>query len=389
MSGDIKALKGWALAAAVLLPAQGALADGGLSEWLGNSGITASGYLDASFSYFSYSGENAPRDYNSLLFQQAGFTIARQPSSGAGALLEVVATPYNSIYVDNYATDRHYYLSDGNAPGAPRLFIYQGYAQYAVQSWTLIAGKFTSICGVENFPSIVNPNVTRSLLYTFEPITHTGVRATYAQSPALGLVIGVNNGLTGQADESASSSDKVLELAMNVTPASKLFAWSLQGYYGRDISDYGSETDIFLLDTVFTWNFNSALSAIVTADYSSIDRTSRAPSASWWGVGAYLNDAIDANWRTSVRFEYVEDRDGYLSLAPSANYRLLVADTGVAFPRLDEALKEGTFTLGYSPEKNLELRFEARYDAPDRSIANAAFARSSQLWLDVVYKFGL
>jgi hypothetical protein len=389
MSSDIKALKGWALAVAALLPAQGALADDGLSEWLSKSGITANGYLDASFSYFSYSGDNTPRDYNSFLFQQAGFTIARQPSSGAGALLEVVATPYDSIYVDNYATDRHYYLSDGNAPGAPKLFIYQGYAQYAVQSWTLIAGKFTSICGVENYPAIVNPNVTRSLLYTFEPITHTGVRAIYAQSPAVSFVIGVNNGLTGQADESASSSDKVLELSMNLTPASKLFAWSLQGYYGRDISDYGSETDIFLLDTVFTWNFNSSLSAILTADYSSIDRTSRAPSASWWGVGGYLNDAINANWRTSVRFEYIEDRDGYLSLAPSANYVRLVADTGVVFPRVDEGLKEGTFTLGYSPEKNLELRFEARYDAPDRVIANAAFARASQLWLDVVYKFGL
>lgn len=389
MSGDIKALKGWALAVAVLLPAQGALADDGLSELLSKSGISASGYLDASFSYFSYAGDSAPRDYNSFLFQQAGFTIARQPSTGAGALLEVVATPYASIYVDNYATDRHYYLSDGNAPGAPKLFIYQGYAQYALQSWTLIAGKFTSICGVENFPSIVNPNVTRSLLYTFEPITHTGVRATYAQSPALSFVIGVNNGLTGQADESASSSDKVLELSMNLTPASKLIAWSLQGYYGRDISDYGSESDIFLLDTVFTWNLNSALSAVVTADYSSIDRTSRAPSASWWGVGGYLNYAIDANWRTSVRVEYVEDRDGYLSLVPSSNYPRLVADTGVVFPRVDEGLKEGTFTLGYSPEKNLELRFEARYDAPDRVIANAAFARASQLWLDVVYKFGL
>ena len=78
-----------------------------------------------------------------------------------------------------------------------------------------------------------------------------------------------------------------------------------------------------------------------------------------------------------------------MSLAPSSNYPRLVADTGVVFPRVDEGLKEGTFTLGYSPEKDLELRFEARYDAPDRIIAGAAFPRASQLWLDVVYKFGL
>jgi|HubBroStandDraft_4_1064222.scaffolds.fasta_scaffold125421_2 hypothetical protein len=389
MSGDIKTRKGWPWLAIAMFAIPSAHADDGLSELLKQAGITASGYLDASFSYFDYAGDNAPRDYNSFLFQQAGFTLARQPSSGAGARIDVVATPYDSIYVDNYATDRHFYLSDGTAPGAPRVFIYQGYAQYAIQSWTLIAGKFTSICGVENYPATVNPNVTRSLLYTFEPITHTGVRATYAQSPELSFVIGLNNGLTGQADESASSSDKVLELSMNMTPSSKLFAWSLQGYYGRDISDYGSETDIFLLDTVFTWNFTPSLTGIFTADYSAVDHTARAPAASWWGVGAYLTYSIDPQWRTALRLEYVADRDGYLSLAPSASYARLVQDSGIAFPRVDEGLKEGTLTLGFAPEKHLELRLEARYDAPDRIVANAAFPRTTQLWLEALYKFGL
>ena len=355
---------------------------------LARYGVTASGYLDASFSSFSYSGSNAPGDYDTFLFQQAGFTVAKQPGAGLGALLEVVATPYDSIYVDNYASDRHYYLSDGHAPGAPNLFIYQGFAQYAADSWTIIAGKFASLCGVENYPATVNPNVTRSLLYTFEPITHTGVRATYAASQQLSFVVGINNGLTGQADERASGSDRLIELSMNATPASKLLAWSLQGYYGRDITDYGSESDIGLVDTVFTWNISSALSATLSGDYSNIKRNSRAPEGSWWGAGAYLTYAINSSWRTAIRMEYVADRDGYLSTANSPAYPRLSEQTDVRVPQINQDLKEGTYTLAYSPVKPLELRLEARYDAPDRVVAVASFPHTSQLWLDALYRFG-
>jgi hypothetical protein len=357
-------------------------------DMLARYGVTANGYLDASFSSFSYSGSNAPGNDDMFLFQQAGFTVAKQPGAGFGALLEVVATPYDSIYVDNYASDRHYYLSDGHAPGAPRVFIYQGFAQYAVNAWTILAGKFASLCGVENYPATVNANVTRSLLYTFEPITHTGVRATFAESQQLSLVVGINNGLTGQADESASSSDRLLELSMNVTPASKLLTWSLQGYYGRDITDYGSESDIGLVDSVFTWNISNALSAIITGDYSNIRRNSRAPEASWWGAGAYLTYAISSSWRSAIRIEYIADRDGYLSTANSPAYPQLAEQAGVQFPQINQDLKEATYTLAYSPVKPLEVRLEARYDAPDRVSAVASFPRTSQLWVDALYRFG-
>jgi len=358
------------------------------ADFLTTYGITANGYVDASFSSFSYSGSNAPPDYNAFLFQQAGLTIARQPATGLGALVEAVATPYDSIYVDNYASDRHYYLSDGKAPGTPRVFLYQGFAQYVSGAWTVIAGKYASLCGLENYPATVNPNVTRSLLYTFTPITHTGLRATYAESEQLNFVIGVNNGLTGQADESASGSDRILELSMNLTPVSKLLTWSMTGYYGRDITDYGSESDIGLLDTVFTWNISKALSVVIAGDYSDIARNSRAPAASWWGAGAYMTYAIDKRWRTAIRFEYVADRDGYLSIANSPPYAELAQQTGVRFPQINEALKEGTFTLGFTPINNLEMRLEARYDAPGRVVATSAYPRTSQLWLDLLYRFG-
>jgi hypothetical protein len=120
-----------------------------LTDILTNSGITASGYVDGTYSYFSYSGSHlsdpategpAASDYNTFLFQQAGLTVALQPASGFGALINVVATPYASVYVNNYAPDPHYYLSSGSKPGTLNLAVLQGFAQYASGPWTVIAG---------------------------------------------------------------------------------------------------------------------------------------------------------------------------------------------------------------------------------------------------------
>ena len=63
----------------------------------------------------------------------------------------------------------------------------------------------------------------------------------------------------------------------------------------------------------------------------------------WDGVAAYVNYAINGQWRVSLRGEYVDDKDGFITGTP-------------------QKLKEGTLTFGYAPLKNFELRLEARYD---------------------------
>ena len=62
-----------------------------------------------------------------------------------------------------------------------------------------------------------------------------------------------------------------------------------------------------------------------------------------------MDYAINDQWRVSVRAEYLNDKDGFL--------------TGS-----DQKLKEGTVTFGYSPAKNFELRLEGRIDKADTEI---------------------
>ena len=367
-----------------------------LTDILANSGITATGYVSATYSYFGFSGSYlsspstqsaAASDYNTFLFQQAGLTIALQPSSGFGALIDVVATPYSSIYVNNYAPDPNYYLSSGSKPGAPTFAVLQGFAQYASGPWTVIAGKFPTLAGAEVYAPTGNVNVTRSILYTEEPVTHTGVRATYAASSTFSVILGVNNGWFNGGGETSVGSNKTIEAGISFIP-NKTWSWTLQNYYGRDLNLYGTTSGLELLDTVLTWNATSALSLVGTADYGNVGSTTNSPSASWWGAGAYINYQFSPKWRASLRGEYFDDQDGYLTdaayVSPPSS---LLASAGA------EKLKEVTLTLGFDPIKNFELRLEGRYDDPDRvtpagtNTAVAVYSKTTQGWLEALFHF--
>jgi hypothetical protein len=345
---------GAALAADAAAPA--APTGPSLADVLTASGITTTGYVDGTASYFTFSGTGAPKDYNSFTFQQAGLQVAYQPTSGFGGLLNVVAAPY-SIYNYNYAP---------NLSGTTTVQVLQGFVQYVSGPLTLIGGKFATLAGAEVYAPTGNTNVTRSLLFSFEPVTHTGVRATWAVSDQFSFIAGVNNGWFNAGDEKAAGSDKTAELGISLTP-NKIISWTLQGYYGRDTTFAGNTANLSLLDTVLTWNATSALSLVGSIDYGQQSNATGANTASakWTGYAAYFNYAINDAWRVSVRGEYFDDHDGYL--------------TGTA---VGAKLKEGTVTFGYMPDKHFELRLEGRYDKSD-----ASDVKTTQAWVEGLFKF--
>src|ERR1700676_4925713 len=65
-----------------------------VSDILDASGITLTGYVDGSFAY--QHNDSSKKDYNTFALQQASFTLAKQPTSGFGALVQVIAgqNPY-------------------------------------------------------------------------------------------------------------------------------------------------------------------------------------------------------------------------------------------------------------------------------------------------------
>ena len=57
-----------------------------LSDILDASGITLTGYVDGSFAY--QHNDTTKQDYNTFALQQASFTLAKQPTSGFGAVVQ-------------------------------------------------------------------------------------------------------------------------------------------------------------------------------------------------------------------------------------------------------------------------------------------------------------
>jgi hypothetical protein len=326
------------LAAAGAAPAGALAADppgSTLAQVLANSGITESGYVAAS--YYDSSGYNSYHQFDTshdtFQLDQASLQLAYQPKSGFGAVVDVIAGEDAKI-VD----------AAESAGGSANSFdLLQGYAQYVAGPVTVQAGKFTTLAGAEVIAPTGNTNFSRSLLFFAEPMTHTGLRATYALTDTVSLIVGVNNGWNYTKIDTGS---KTGEFGISLTP-SKLFALTAQIYAGKD-PIYGAERTLF--DTVATFNATSALSFVVSYDWGKQETTSATPAGltggDWDGIAGYVNYQLSSQWRVSVRAEYLDDKDG---------------TTVVTGAR--QNLKEGTVTFGYDPVASFELRLEGRYDS--------------------------
>ncbi len=312
-----------------------------LSDVLMASGITESGYVAASYYHSNgYSTDHQFDDkHDTFQLDQAALTLAFQPKEGFGALVNVAAGEDMKI------------LNAAEGSNANSFDIVQGFLQYATGPVTVIAGKFVTLAGAEVIAPTGNTNFSRSLLFYSEPLTHTGVRATYAVTDTLSVIAGVNNGWNHASLTNYGS--KTGELGVAWTP-NKIFALTAQAYVGKE--QLFDSTGAFLedglrtfFDTVATYNATDSLSFVLSYDWGQQRQSVvGVTTEKWQGVAAYANYAVTDQWRVSVRGEYLDDEDGFI--------------TGYA-----QAIKEGTVTVGYSPVKSFELRVEARYDKSNQT----------------------
>jgi Putative beta-barrel porin-2, OmpL-like. bbp2 len=341
-------------------------APGTLAGVLDASGITATGYVAASYyhsnGYSTY--HQFDNKHDSFQLDQAALTIAFQPKEGFGALVNVAAG--EDMKILNAA--------EGSNPNT--FDVVQGFIQYATGPLTVIGGKYVTLAGAEVIAPTGNTNFSRSLLFFAEPLTHTGIRATYAVSDTLSVVAGANNGWNYSS--LSTSGSKTAELGVAWTP-SKAFALTAQAYVGKDPTFDAQRT---LVDAVATYSATDALTFILSYDWGKQKQHAAGdPDLDWNGAAFYTNYALNDRWRVSLRLEYLDDKEGFVS-----------GILGTA-----QKLKEGTVTFGYAPVKSFELRMEARYDKSDKStfvrtITNDAsinpFADSQTgVALQGVYKF--
>jgi hypothetical protein len=341
-------------------------------ELLDSAGLTVSGYVAASY----YASNGYPGnvhqfdvDHNTFQLDQAGFQVAYQPKEGFGALVDAIAGEDAKIL----------HQAEANNFNDTSLFdLRQAFVQYATGNLTVMAGKFVTLAGAEVINPTLNTNFSRSLLFFYsEPLTHTGVRASYVMGDFT-LTGGVNNGWNTTSTDFGS---KTGEASIAWAPASKLFALSVNAYFGKNEAFDAEKT---LIDVVATYNVNSQLSVILNFDWDQqqdalVDGAGGLHDASWNAAALYVNYAINDQFRVSLRGEYLDDKDGFATA------------TGRS-----QTLKEGTITFGYSPVKAFELRAEFRYDKS--GAGTPIFVRSraadalpsdnlSEFALQAVYKF--
>jgi len=341
-----------------------------LDDVLTSTGLTVTGYVAASYYHSNGYSDFHQFDIEHDTFQldQTALTVAYQPKEGFGALVNIAAG--EDMRVLNGA-------EQGTGPTGNTFDVVQAFVQYAGGPVTVIAGKYVTLAGAEVIAPTGNVNFSRSLLFFAEPLTHTGIRATYAVSDTLSIIGGVNNGWN---TTSTSYGSKTGEVGVAFTP-NKIFALTAQAYIGKVP---GFDAQRTLVDFVGTYNATESLTFVLSYDWGKQEQHGDGlPDLKWNGVAAYANYAINDQWRVSLRAEYLDDKGD----VPS----------GVAFVTgTPQKLKEATVTFGYDPIKNFEVRFEARYDKSDKDTFRRAitdettFYANSQTGFAVqgIYKFG-
>jgi hypothetical protein len=307
-----------------------------LAQILAASGISATGYLAVSDYHSSGLGTFHQFDDHHVATQldQGALTIAYKPKDGFGTLVDVLAG--EDARIVQVAEDGH----------DNELDVLQAYVQYAAGPVTVVGGKYLTLAGAEVIDPTGDTNFSRSLLFYSEPMTHTGVRATWAATPTITLTGGVNNGWNVVSD---SCGGKTAEVGVTVTPGKQL-SLSAQAYFGKAPSPYGMDRS--LVDLVGTYNITAALSIVLSYDRGWQSQPDSGDMG-WNGLAAYLNYAISAQWRLSARGEYFDDAGGFV--------------TGAR-----QKLAEGTLTLGYAPTSHFELRLEGRHDRSNHPTFSAA-----------------
>ena len=338
-----------------------------LSNVLVNSGITANGYVDASYDYlnsdavFTSGVPSRVFDTSKSAFalHQVGLIAGYLPTEGFGALLNLtLAQDAGLIHSNGGGTDSNFDIT-------------QAFVQYATGALTVIGGKYVTASGAEVINSTANSNASRSILFGYAiPFTHTGVRAAYKVSDALSVFGGVNNGWDQVTD---LNQQKTAEVGASFTP-SKVVNVAAVVYSGNEPGAGGTTNgNRTLVDVVATLNVTDALSFVLNGDYArQSNAIAQGVKATWYGGAGYANYKFSDQWRSSLRFEYFDDKEGYRTGVP-------------------QKWKEATATVVYSPAASLDLLAEVRDDwTTNHAILRHGSPASSQFsaTIKAIFKFG-
>jgi hypothetical protein len=194
-----------------------------------------------------------------------------------------------------------------------------------------------------------NDQYSRSLLFNYAiPLTHTGVKATYAFSPQLSFMAEVVNGWDAAIDNNKGKSIGAQLALLPISPVAIYL-----NYIGgpETEGDNGNVRHVF--DLIATLKVSEGLSLGLNADYGTEDATSvvtPGDNATWKGVAGYAKITTPSIFSLGLRAETFKD-DGGTRL-------------GIGQARANEVTLTPTFKIA----EHFVVRAEGRYDWVDQAV---------------------
>jgi hypothetical protein len=263
--------------------------------------------------------------------------------------------------------------------------------------FTIDVGKFDTPFGVEVAESHLNMNYTRSMLFASQPVTHTGLRGSFAISDAFDLKLLAVNGWNNSIDNNVGKSfGAQANFHLRNDEDADLLGISV-GYLGGPEHDdtlivhcrageafvagstqcvsAPSEKDPsqgvldrpssntkgwrHLVDLVVTSNPIEQLRLVLNADFG-LDNVRTAANQeafegkSYFGVLLGARVAVSDQFGVAARGEYFHDSNAFIN----------------PYPQNTQDLVGGTLTLDYLPADFLTIRLDNRFDWSSHKIFN-------------------
>ncbi len=186
------------------------------------------------------------------------------------------------------------------------------------------AGRFVTLLGAEIIPVYNNQNYneSRGLLFNLgEPLTHTGIRASYTFNDYVSATAGLNNGWDDPAHTSNGGPNVEGELTLN--NKDKSFSLVVNGIYGPNVQPSNlasippgktkSNMELGAIDPIATWKPAFVPNLTLQAEYlyaSQDGPVINGHSASWQGAAEYVVYDWTPAVELATRAEFFDDMDG-------------------------------------------------------------------------------
>ena len=255
--------------------------------------------------------------------------------------------------------------SDGTYDNVSNSFHIQNlYAAYAAtDKLTLTAGYMGTFIGYEVISPLGNLNYSTSYLFTNGPFQNAGIKANYAISSKVGLMVGMFNDGWNKYQADADLGLNNIGAQLTVTPFEGLTAYInyLQGSASGTVLDL---TGSYQVSEKFKLGFNAA------------DYAGPADDTGYTGFALYPSYAVSSNFSLGLRAENFKAKKMNTSALSG-----VVGDESVTAFTLSANLKSGGLT--FIPEFRMDSGSSDMFSDSDMMATKSA----SQVSLAVVYGF--